>query len=243
MYYVVFLLSRQGYIIHGAPVPLLYTWECFHFALASVAQLVGSLLCKPKAYGFDSWSGHRPGLQVWSLVVAHTEAPDQCFSVSLPVPPPAHSSSLSLSSKKKKRNALISIFSMRLFKTTCSKCNAETWFPHNDLICWYPRRSTSGSVVAPAGWSPCDLLVAEPRVLQTWGSSHRVCLPTDCGLEPLTGFLSLSEKTCVSVCQRALHSFWRTRCSAKDVLLDASIWEQSVPILTDWHSWPLVSLT
>ena len=161
------------------------------------------------------------------------------LSLSLPLP----TLPLSLSSKKKKRNALISIFSMRLFKTTCSKCNAETWFPHNDLICWCPRRSTSGSVVAPAGWSPCDLLVAEPRVLQTWGNSHRVCRPTDCGLEPLTGFLSLSEKTCVSVCQRALHSFWRTRCSAKDVLLDASIWEQSVPILTDWHSWPLVSFT
>ena len=37
-------------------------------ALASVAQLVEASSSKPKGLRFDSWSGHIPGLRVWSPV-------------------------------------------------------------------------------------------------------------------------------------------------------------------------------
>ena len=37
-------------------------------ALASVAQLVGALSCKPKGCGFDPQSGHIPRLRVQSPV-------------------------------------------------------------------------------------------------------------------------------------------------------------------------------
>ena len=37
-----------------------------------VAQLVGASSCAPKCCWFNSWSGHRPGLQARSLVGVHT---------------------------------------------------------------------------------------------------------------------------------------------------------------------------
>ena len=37
-------------------------------ALAGVAQLAGALSSTPKAWRFDSWSGHIPGVASWALV-------------------------------------------------------------------------------------------------------------------------------------------------------------------------------
>ena len=56
-----------------------------------VAELVGGVFCKAKGYQFDSWSGHMPGLQIWSLVGVYERQP---INVSLSV-------SLSLSLKVK----------------------------------------------------------------------------------------------------------------------------------------------
>ena len=64
-------------------------------ALAGVVQLIGRWSHKLKGHRLDSQSGHIPGLQVWSLVWAHTRGnplivslPYQCsspsFSPSLP---------------------------------------------------------------------------------------------------------------------------------------------------------------
>ena len=58
--------------------------ECL--ALVGVAQLGGALSQGLKGHGFDSQSGHKPRLQVWSLVKEYEKATSQCFSfLSMPV--------------------------------------------------------------------------------------------------------------------------------------------------------------
>ena len=44
--------------------------ELMQGALTGVAQLVGVSSCKSKGLGFNSWSGHMPKLQIWSLAEA-----------------------------------------------------------------------------------------------------------------------------------------------------------------------------
>ena len=48
-------------------------------ALASVAQLVGTLSHKPKGCGFNSWSGHMPELWVQPRVQAHARGNQLMF--------------------------------------------------------------------------------------------------------------------------------------------------------------------
>ena len=50
---------------------LISRWQNLQNCLAGVAQLVGAAAGALKGRGFDSWSGHVPGLQVQSLVGAH----------------------------------------------------------------------------------------------------------------------------------------------------------------------------
>ena len=49
------------------------------WALAGMAQLVGALSCKPKCCWFDSWSGHVPGLWVWSSLEHVGEGTESTF--------------------------------------------------------------------------------------------------------------------------------------------------------------------
>ena len=55
-------------------------FHCFFGALTSVAQLVGR---KMKGYQFNSWSGHLPGVWVWSWSGLIWVATDRCFSLTL----------------------------------------------------------------------------------------------------------------------------------------------------------------
>ena len=45
--------------------------------------MVGALSCIPKGWGFNSWSGHMPGLWVWSPVRTHMNG-NQSMFLSLP---------------------------------------------------------------------------------------------------------------------------------------------------------------
>ena len=49
-------------------------------ALAIVVQLVGASSCKQKGCGFDSQSGHKPGLWVGPQLECIQESTDRCFS-------------------------------------------------------------------------------------------------------------------------------------------------------------------
>ena len=64
--------------------------------MAGVAQWAAASFCAPKGCGFDSWSGHRPGLWVQSPVGTLTEGNQSMFPSLLSLPP-----FLSLKSKKR----------------------------------------------------------------------------------------------------------------------------------------------
>ena len=70
-------------------------------ALTSMGQMVRVLSCKPKGHQFDSWSGHMPGLWVWSLVRAHARGNQSMFLSHTDVSLPLSLSLLSLLLKSK----------------------------------------------------------------------------------------------------------------------------------------------
>ena len=85
---------KSHYIIQDNEMPLIYgkhfLQEIF-FQITrkyisipcQMAQLVGASSCIPKNWGFHSWSGNTPRLQVWLLVRQVREATSWCFSLTL----------------------------------------------------------------------------------------------------------------------------------------------------------------